>query len=325
MLMTPASATTFSTLELPPDDRIAHWQEHLSQSLLELQCRSLKPAEFLGTTVHLQLTHTLLSHIKTPTPLVIERGPKMIRQDAADAIVLQFVLAGEVFVFHDEGIRTVRPGQLLVCDADQPFIGGFSAGYRELLLKVSRHAFQQSTGVERVDAPLFKSFAPRHCAVAGSLAERVKDAFLPGDGQVSDAELLRLVGAIWRPDAEAHSSTYLARARSFIDSQLGDDRMCAATIAAAVGISPRHLSRILSHAGETVPQYVLRRRLDTARNMLEHRSYASMTIGEIATRCGFRSGAYFSTAFTTRFGLRPSDIRRMAPGSRASSQLSQTA
>lgn len=28
MLMTPASATTFSTLELPPDDRIAHWQEH---------------------------------------------------------------------------------------------------------------------------------------------------------------------------------------------------------------------------------------------------------------------------------------------------------
>lgn len=325
IVMKPASTTKFSTIDLPPEERIILWQEHLSRSLLELRCRSLKPAEFEGTTINLQLTHTLLGHNETATPAVIERRPKMIRQCPADAIVMQFVLAGEAFIFHDDGIRTVRPGQLLVSDADRPFIGGFSAGYRELLLKVSRHAFHQNTGLMRLEAPLFKSFSPRLCAVAGSLAERVRDAFRPNDGQVSEAEILRLVGAIWHPDADAHSSTYLARARSFVDGRLSDDTLCAANIAAAVGISPRHLSRIFSRAGSTVPQYVLGRRLDTARNMLEQPSYASVTIGEVATRCGFRSSAYFSSAFTARFGHRPSDVRRMAPHHDASSLLSQTA
>ena len=311
--MKPASITNFTTIGLPPEERIILWQEHLSRSVVDLRCRSLKPEEFEGTTINLQLVHTHLAHNKTATPAVIERRPKMIRQSPADAIVLQFVLAGEAFIFHSDGIRTVRPGQLLACDADKPFIGGFSAGYRELLLKVSRHAFHQNTGLTHVEAPLFKPFSPRYGAVAASLAERVRDALRPSDGQSPEEELLRLVGAMWRPDADAHSSTYLAVARSFIDSRLSDDTLCAADIAAAVGISPRHLSRIFSRAGSTVPQYVLGRRLDAARNMLEQPTYASMTIGEISARCGFRSNAYFSSAFTARFGQRPSDVRRVAP------------
>jgi AraC-like DNA-binding protein len=324
VVVKPASTSEFSTLNLPPEERIVLWQEHLSRSLLELRCRSLKPAEFEGTTVNLELTQTLLGDTKTATPAVIERRPKMIRQRPADAIILQFVLAGEAFIFHDEGVRIVRPGQLLVCDADEPFIGGYSAGYKVLLLKVSRHAFHHNTGLTRLEAPLFKAFAPKQCAVAASLAERVRDGLRPGAGQVSEDELLRLVGAMWCPDSDAHSSTYLARARSYVDSRLSDDTLCAANIAAAVGISTRHLSRIFSRAGSTVPQYVLGRRLDAARNMLEQPSYTSMTIGEISTRCGFRSSAYFSSAFTIRFGHPPSDVRRMAPHFRASSLLSQT-
>src|SRR5262249_24958859 len=106
--------------------------------------------------------------------------------------------------------------------------------------------------------------------------------------------------------------TYLSIARAFIDSRLSDHTLCVAEIAAEVGISPRHLSRVFSRAGFTVPQYVLGRRLDAARNMLEHQSFASTTIGDVSTRCGFRSNAYFSSAFTARFGQRPSDARRAA-------------
>ncbi|OBG19745.1 AraC family transcriptional regulator [Mycobacterium sp. 852002-51057_SCH5723018] len=312
IVLKPATITEFSTVGLPPRERIVSWQEYISHALLDLRCRSLKPAEFEGTTVNLQLAHTLLAHNKTATPTVVERRPKMIRQCPADAIVLQFVLAGEVFVFHNDGIRTVRPGQLLVCDADKPFIGGFSAGYKELMLKVSRHAFHENTGLIQLDAPLFKPFSTRYGAVAGSLAARVRDALRTSDGHSHEQELLRLVGAMWCPDAEAESSTYLASARSFIDGRLSDHTLSAARIAAAVGISPRHLSRIFSRTGTTVPQYVLGRRLDAARKMLGQPSYSSMTIGEISAHCGFRSSAYFSSAFTSRFGQRPSDVRRMA-------------
>lgn len=320
------STASFSTVGLPPEQRIVRWEEHLSSALLGLQCRSLKPTEFKGATTNLRLTHTHLAHIKTATPAVIERRPKMIRQRPADAIVLQFVLAGEAFIFDNDGVRTLRAGQLLVCDADQPFIGGFSAGYRELFLRVSRPAFQQHTGLTYVDAPLFKPFSPGRGPVAASLAQRVTSALRPTElHPAGETELLRLVGAMWHPEVDTQSSTYLATARSFIDSRLSDDTLCAADIAAAVGLSPRHLSRVFSRAGTTVPQYVLRRRLDAARNMLEQRAFGSMTIGEISARCGFRSHAYFSSAFTARFGQRPSDARREATRCRTSSTLRGTA
>ena len=320
------STASFSTVGLPPEQRIVLWQEHLSSALLGLRCRSLKPTEFKGATKNLRLAHTHLAHIKTATPAIIERRPKMIRQRPADAIVMQFVLAGEAFIFDNDGVRTLRPGQLLVCDADQPFMGGFSAGYRELFLRVSRQAFHQNTGLTHVEAPLFKPFSPARGAVAASLAASVRAALRPTEIHLAgEDELLRLVGAMWQPDVDRHSSTYLATARSFIDSRLGDETLCAADIAAAVGISPRHLSRVFSRAGSTVPQYVLGRRLDAARNLLGQPSCGSMTIGEISTRCGFRSNGYFSSAFTARFGQRPSDARRTAAYYRASSKLSRTA
>jgi hypothetical protein len=43
-----------------------------------------------------------------------------------------------------------------------------------------------------------------------------------------------------------------------------------------------------------------------------------MTIGEVSTRCGFRSLSYFSSTFTAHFGQRPSDVRRLAHDYRTS-------
>lgn len=320
------STTNFSTAGLPPEQRVASWQQYLSDSLANLRCRSVQPTEFEAATINLQLAHTHIAHVTTTKPIVIERHPKMIQQCPADAIVLQFVLAGEAFVFLDDGIRTLRPGQLVVCDADQPFLGGYSAGYVEFLLGVSRHAFHENSGLTNVEAPLFKSFSSRHGAVAASLAQQMRQALRPSDKPApEEGELLRLVGAVCSPDVEPHFSSYLSVARAFIDSRLSDSSLCATKIAQAVGISPRHLSRIMSRAGSTVPQYVLGRRLDAARNMLEQQSFATMTIADISTRCGFRSNAYFSSAFTARFGQRPSDVRRKAPHYRISSQLGRTA
>jgi len=322
----PVSTTNFSTVGLPPEQRVSSWQQYLSDALGNLKCRSVKPTEFQAATIGLQLAHIQIARVKTAKPVVVERPRKMIRQSPGNAIVLQFVLAGEAFIFLDDGIRTLRPGQLVVCDADRPYLGGYSAGYDELLLSVSRHAFQENSGRTDVEAPLFQSFSSRRGAVAASVAEQMRQALRPADKKaVEEGELLRLVGAMCNPDAEPPSSSYLAAARSFIDSKLSDPALCATKIAQAVGISPRHLSRIMAGAGSTVPQYVLGRRLDAARNMLQQPSFAAITIADISARCGFRSSAYFSSAFTARFGQRPSDIRRAAPNYRASGQLHRSA
>ena len=78
------------------------------------------------------------------------------------------------------------------------------------------------------------------------------------------------------------------------------------------GISTRHLSRVFADVGTSVPQFVLARRLEAARGLLETTAAGAMTVAAVAHRCGFASAAHFSNAFRARFGERASDVRRRA-------------
>jgi len=52
------------------------------------------------------------------------------------------------------------------------------------------------------------------------------------------------------------------------------------------------------------------------RRLLSQPATAPRTVAEVARRCGFASVAHFSTAFTARFGERPTDVRRQALANR---------
>jgi AraC-like DNA-binding protein len=102
-----------------------------------------------------------------------------------------------------------------------------------------------------------------------------------------------------------------AAARCFIEDHLADPALGAAWVAAATGISERHLSRVFAADGTTLPRHVLSRRLQLAYAMLADPA-PGRTVADVAARCGFTSAAYFSHAFRARFGLRAGDVRRDA-------------
>ncbi|MDH5179462.1 MAG: AraC family transcriptional regulator [Gammaproteobacteria bacterium] len=79
-------------------------------------------------------------------------------------------------------------------------------------------------------------------------------------------------------------------------------------VALASCFSAYHFHRIF-HAmtGETVNDYISRKRLEKAAKMLIFNSQMSVT--EVALAGGFSSGANFSKAFKLYFGVTPSDLR----------------
>jgi AraC-like DNA-binding protein len=123
------------------------------------------------------------------------------------------------------------------------------------------------------------------------------------------------------PDAD-RPAAYRAAARSFIEARLADPGLTAAQVAAATGISERHLSRIFAADGTSVPRYVLERRLQLACAMLADSASGGSpparpagsgpVVARVAERCGFTSAAHFSHAFRQRFGQRAGDVRRQA-------------
>ncbi|OBC00413.1 hypothetical protein A5784_20540 [Mycobacterium sp. 852013-50091_SCH5140682] len=307
MPMTPITAE-FSTAGLPADERIERWERHNSTSLIGLQCRTIGSGVLDAREINVELGTLGLARV-TAGPHIVERSTAHIAASPVDSIALYFTLSGEAFFYRDDGVRTLRPGQVLAMDADKPFVRGFSGGLDELVVRVPRAAFADHTGVTDLDSPVVAAFTgdPQADALARLVARVLSaDATAP----VDENTLLDLVAFIATGGRRAGASAHLAAAKAFIAAHLTDPRLGAAMVAAGVGLSPRQLSRVFADSGVSVPHYIRERRLDRAHALLIDTAHRLLPVADIAAQCGFGSAAHFSTAFAERFGAAPSEVRR---------------
>jgi AraC-like DNA-binding protein len=304
-----ADPLRFSTVGLPEDQRIALWEDHNAHALIAVRCRSLQDATLEATEINVALPRLQLARV-LGNPHVVERTGQTVRQTPSDAVACYFTLAGEAFFYHDDGVRTVSPGQVIVCDADRPFMRGFSHGLEELAVKVPRQVFEELSGTTAPTEPLVLDFA-RGDVQARTLARLVgravrADAAVP----VDESTVLDLLGGFVSGRAADLATAHLAAAKTYIEEWLADPGLSASQVACGIGISERHLSRVFATGGTSMPRYILNRRLDRAHRLLTEGP--QLGVAEVAYRCGFSSPARFSHAFKERFGLRATDLRHRA-------------
>jgi AraC family transcriptional regulator len=104
--------------------------------------------------------------------------------------------------------------------------------------------------------------------------------------------------------------TRMASAIAFIEKHLFDE-LNLHRLAEESGLSPYHFHRTFQAlAGETVAEYVKKRRLDAAAELLAH---TDRRIIEIAVECGFGSQEAFARAFARAFGWPPGLFRKLKP------------
>jgi AraC-like DNA-binding protein len=304
---------SFSTAELPAAQRVALWEDHNRSALIGLRCHPFSEQPFDGTELNLQLDRMHLARVRGSSH-VVERPAEVIRKSPADSIAVYLTVVGEAFFYHDDGVLTVRPGQALICDADRPFMRGFSHGLEELAIKVPRATFRELTGLDTLPVPLVRDFAQGDGA-ARTFARLIDRALRPEGGErLDEATALHLLASMTGRVVADPGTVHLANARAFIEDHLTDTGLNASRVAGGIGISERHLSRAFAAAGTSLPQFVLARRLERARALLL--KCPQVTIAEVGARCGFGSAAYFSKAFRTHFGVRAADVRRSAAAGR---------
>ncbi len=114
--------------------------------------------------------------------------------------------------------------------------------------------------------------------------------------------------------AQEEPSTYSPHVtetlRYINDNFRGEIRVC--DLAKRLYLTPHYLGIVFREAvGKTILEYTLELRLQLAMQLLLH---SDMSIGMIATECGFGSGSYFISRFRHRFGLSPLQFFRMQTG-----------
>lgn len=122
--------------------------------------------------------------------------------------------------------------------------------------------------------------------------------------------LLALATGFHEPARESRHRGQLARqVLRRIENDFADPDLSPEGVAADLGISKRYLQTLLAGSGTSFVQELNATRLDRASDMLSDPRAASLSVGEIAYRCGFLDPGYFARAFRKRFGIAPSDWR----------------
>jgi len=308
----------FSTVGLPDARRVELWERHNTTALVRLDVHANGPLSAREVTVH--SPRLTLARVRA-TSHAIERSAGAIAGDPCDAIAVYLMLRGESSFEHEGGSHTLRPGDAVICPTDRPFARDFAHGLEELVVKVPCDAFEF-----RPLHPVITSFgagadkggdqANQYAQYAGALAKLTARATRSAQPvQADERTIVDLVTVLAIGAQAARPAAYRAAARTFIEENLTDPGLGADQVAAAIGISERHLSRVFAADDTSVPRYVLSRRLELARAMLSADcsgppGRGTESVAEIATRCGFVSTTYFSHVFRKQFGRRAGEILR---------------
>lgn len=103
---------------------------------------------------------------------------------------------------------------------------------------------------------------------------------------------------------------FLHKFIDYVYVHMNNGTVSVESVAADLCMTPKQLrSKIVAITGENPSAYIQKIRLEKAQRMLKVEP--DMSIGEIALKCGFEDFAYFSRVFKKKYGVMPSQYRRL--------------
>lgn len=107
-------------------------------------------------------------------------------------------------------------------------------------------------------------------------------------------------------------SAHLRRIKEWVDAKMEED-LSLNDLAQSVGMSRAHFSRMFRKStGVTPHQFVLRQRLERAKEMLRYRDTQVL---DVAVAYGFKTQQHFAQVFRDMMGVSPTKYRRIFSGS----------
>jgi len=204
-----------------------------------------------------------------------------------------------------------RPGDFLVMDTEIPF---------RARMRAQAHAFNlalpESWGrigdikLEDVFGNIRTQGSDRHGLMDYVRRLRAHPDALDAPGAANELYDV-LVLALDPRAASEHASGMLAMICAYIDAHYARHDLGAELLAARYHISLRQLQRLFAARGLTFTEYLTEKRLVRAHQMLADPRRRQQSILSIAYRCGFRDINHFGRRFRARYGMTPSECRRI--------------
>ena len=316
--------TLLTTSQSYPRDRFKFWQNAIFERIAPVELKQIDQKPFEGKLEGLDvgaLSITRASH----SPISIEATSGTIRyHDQHETISVILMVSGALALMQGGRESRQRPGELVILDR-KPFVMLTQEHSCLLVLKIPRERLERMLGPVALYAGLtlgaeqeVTSFVANFFDGLTRIGEQLNADLA---NRLSSIGIDLLVAALAERMAQEIpkplSSTLLfQRAKAYVEANLGDPTFDPSQLAIAMTCSPRLLQQVFQEHGESIADWIWRRRLEQAAARLSDPAQLYQSLGTLAYACGFISQSHFSRRFKDRYGMPPSDYRARVLGLR---------
>ena len=309
--ITPIPILRYSTHDLPPDERYRAW--YLRDWPRTQPIYRTEPTEPFNTRWEsAQLGDVIFVHAEI-TGMRWERRRQDIRVSDFDPVIVNMMIWGEAHGDMDGRPFNEGPGQLHFHDLARPSLHASTASRTWSLVLPRPVAEARFAPLHDLHGLVLDGTA---AAAVFAYAEHVH-ALLPrldlAESERLGRVFLDLLGVALletrsAPGRLSADEVLRLRAAEEIERRLGGELLIA-DLQRALGVTRNRLFAAFRPDGG-VQAYVMAQRLERARAALADLDRGE-TVNNIALRLGFGDGSHFSRSFRKRYGMAPSDYRKL--------------
>ncbi|GAA2996021.1 AraC-like ligand-binding domain-containing protein [Streptomyces fulvorobeus] len=309
--MSPALDTAF----IPSRDREEVVRNAVWKSMVAIDIEHGPAAEDIDVRLGLGTAGPIKICSARATAVRMRRTERLAREDEEPAVSLGVQMTGNSMVVQNGRECLLGPGDCVVYESIAPYTLLFDEGVDHRFIRFPRALLALPDRLFRdlVAVPLGSDNPVARLAFTYFSQLAVSDELLReahADAVVEPSVgLLRAVLTTQYGDSglakEPLEATLSLRITQYIRAHLADPGLSAARIAAAHGISVRHLYAVLSRSGISLGDWIRTRRLTECRRELAGPNGRIRTIAAIGRSWGFVDATHFSKVFKQTFGISP--------------------
>ncbi|WP_405939363.1 helix-turn-helix domain-containing protein [Streptomyces sp. NBC_00726] len=247
--------------------------------------------------------------------VTLRRTEQLVRKDEEPSLFISLQVTGTSMAAQNGRQCVIGPGEFAVFRSDATYTMLFDEGVDHHFLRLplsvlglpDRLIRDTTTLTFGAGDPLARLAYTYFSELARSDELHRSDqaaAVLPPSVELLRAVLVSRHGAI-APAKEPMEATLGLRITHYIREHLAEPDLSAARIAAAHGISVRHLYTVLSRAGIALGDWIRARRLEACKRELAGPAGRARTVAAVARSWGFVNAAHFSKVFKDAYGMSP--------------------
>lgn len=306
------ATSVWSTRGVAPRQVAAFWSKALDEIMPGLQFSAIDSA-FEACLRKKDIGGLCLNYVHA-TPQRI-RTPSRPRSAASARFNLVYLKSGLLRVQQCARTSELRPGECVILDGAQYSEVVTCCESKSLNISVSASWLQQ--WLARPESEVAKPFAPA-CRAARPLLDFLDflSEFEAPIGVGGDLIASQLGGALAIAVGEGeivgtkHAVRLLNRLKEGICARYFDAGYCTQIAADQARISRRYLVSLFTLAGTTFNSELMRVRLERSTEMLRDPRFHSLSVMDIALRCGFSDASHFSKRFRAKYGWSPARYRQ---------------